>query len=150
MKHTGHVEIILRMLVQAHPLPVIGPDIAAACRIEQRRASRAVRPLIVAGLAESVYPPGTHPQAWRLVDLDEARSALQRKTVRADPPRPHVHREDWKLGVWPHRGNERRTVVPCVTHDTRYQCAPGEQPWGAGFAAAGPGIDIETGRPWMK
>lgn len=148
MRHTGHSAIILQMLVQAHPLPVIGPDIAAACRIEQRRASRAVRPLIVSGLAESVYPTGTHPQAWRITDLEIARAALQSKTVRADPPRPAVHREDYRLGQWPHRGTERRTAGPSYTHDKRYQCAPGEQPWGAGFAAAGIGVDVTTGRPW--
>jgi hypothetical protein len=33
-------------------------------------------------------------------------------------------------------------------YDPRYQCAPGEQPWGAGFAAAGIGRDIATGRQW--
>lgn len=38
--------------------------------------------------------------------------------------------------------------VPAPTHDKRYQCAPGERPAGAGFAAAGIGRDITTGRAW--
>ena len=41
------------------------------------------------------------------------------------------------------------TRGPDWTHDPRYQCAPGEQPFGAGFAAAGPGRDITTGDAWV-
>lgn len=37
---------------------------------------------------------------------------------------------------------------PSYTHDPRYQCAPGEQTFGAGFQAVGPGRDINTGRAW--
>jgi hypothetical protein len=37
---------------------------------------------------------------------------------------------------------------PSQTHDARYQCAPGEQPYGAGFAAAGVGRDVTTGTAW--
>lgn len=37
---------------------------------------------------------------------------------------------------------------PSWTHDPRVQCAPNEQPYGAGFAAAGPGRDVTTGRAW--
>lgn len=39
---------------------------------------------------------------------------------------------------------------PSYTHDARIQCAPGEQPFGAGFSAAGPGRDITTGKGWGK
>lgn len=35
-----------------------------------------------------------------------------------------------------------------LTHDPRYQCAPGERPFGAGFAAVGIGRDVDTGRAW--
>lgn len=38
--------------------------------------------------------------------------------------------------------------VAAPTHDIRYQCAPGERPAGAGFAAAGIGRDITTGQAW--
>ena len=41
-------------------------------------------------------------------------------------------------------------VLPSQTHDARVQCAPGAQPFGAGFAAAGIGHDIQTGRPWRR
>jgi hypothetical protein len=34
------------------------------------------------------------------------------------------------------------------THDPRFQCAPGEQPFGAGFSAVGIGRDVDTGRAW--
>lgn len=36
------------------------------------------------------------------------------------------------------------------THDVRIQCAPGEQPYGAGFAAALPGINPITNQPWER
>lgn len=41
------------------------------------------------------------------------------------------------------------TRGPSWSHDPRFQCAPGEQPYGAGFAAVKPGFDITTGRPWQ-
>lgn len=37
---------------------------------------------------------------------------------------------------------------PGWLHDPRYQCAPGERPYGAGFAAAGVGRDVVTGAAW--
>jgi len=37
---------------------------------------------------------------------------------------------------------------PAPTHDNRYQCAPGARPFGAGFAQAGIGRDVTTGRVW--
>lgn len=42
----------------------------------------------------------------------------------------------------------RVTYGPSYTHDPRHQCAPGEQPFGAGFSAVGIGRDLNTGRPW--
>lgn len=39
-------------------------------------------------------------------------------------------------------------ILPSATHDDRYQCAPGARPYGAGFAAAGVGRDVVTGRAW--
>lgn len=44
-------------------------------------------------------------------------------------------------GLKPTRG-------PSFTHDTRYQCAPGESPFGAGFAAVGIGRSPLTGKAW--
>lgn len=40
--------------------------------------------------------------------------------------------------------------VHAPRHDPRYQCAPGERPHGAGFAAAGIGRDVTTGQPWAQ
>ena len=59
---------------------------------------------------------------------------------RADPSRVEII-------VPPHVKVQRG---PSYTHDSRIQCAPGAQPFGAGFAAAGPGVDIETGKGWGK
>lgn len=42
----------------------------------------------------------------------------------------------------------KRTMCPNWTHDPRYQLAPGEQPFGAGFAAVGIGRNVDTGRQW--
>ncbi|HNU11741.1 MAG TPA: hypothetical protein PKJ45_10345 [Rubrivivax sp.] len=42
----------------------------------------------------------------------------------------------------------RITRGPSWTHDPRFTCGPGEQPYGAGFSAAKPGFDVTTGRPW--
>lgn len=42
----------------------------------------------------------------------------------------------------------KRTKCRSRNYDPRYQCDPDEQPWGAGFAAAGIGRDINTGRAW--
>lgn len=36
-----------------------------------------------------------------------------------------------------------------VTHDPRFQCDPAAKVFGAGFAAAGIGRDIHTGRAWQ-
>lgn len=36
------------------------------------------------------------------------------------------------------------------THDIRIQCAPGERPFGAGFAAVRPGVNPMTGQAWEQ
>jgi hypothetical protein len=46
--------------------------------------------------------------------------------------------------------NVQPTYGRHYTHDVRRQCAPGEQPYGAGFAAALPGIDPLTGQAWER
>lgn len=73
-----------------------------------------------------LHLPGTHID--KPLDADAAPAA---------PPAPGAS------------ARQVRTVHgPSWTHDPRYQCAPGEQPHGAGFAAAGVGRDITTGRAW--
>ena len=42
----------------------------------------------------------------------------------------------------------RITVAPPVRYDARYQVDPGAKHYGAGFAAAGLGRDVTTGRSW--
>jgi len=41
------------------------------------------------------------------------------------------------------------TKMRSWTHDPRFQCAPGEQPYGAGFSAVGVGCDVVTGMEWV-
>jgi hypothetical protein len=50
----------------------------------------------------------------------------------------------------PRKGCAKVVIGPAWTHDPRYQCAPGEQPHGAGFVAAGIGRCAITGKPWPK
>ncbi len=40
------------------------------------------------------------------------------------------------------------TRGPSWSHDPRFQCAPGEHPYGAGFSAVGIGHDVTTGEAW--
>lgn len=40
------------------------------------------------------------------------------------------------------------TVCPGLTYDSRTQCAPDAQVYGAGFSACGVGRDVTTGRGW--
>lgn len=42
----------------------------------------------------------------------------------------------------------KRTYGPNYSHDPRFQCAPDEKPFGAGFSAVGIGRSVETGRAW--
>jgi hypothetical protein len=43
------------------------------------------------------------------------------------------------------------TVSECkgFTHDPRYHVEPGAKVYGAGFAAVGPGRDVDTGKGWQ-
>lgn len=42
------------------------------------------------------------------------------------------------------------TRGPTMTHDPRFQCDPTQRHYGAGFAAAGIGRDITTGKGWGR
>ena len=44
--------------------------------------------------------------------------------------------------------DERIQRGTAYTHDPRYQCAPNERPFGAGFSAMPIGYSPVTGRPW--
>lgn len=78
-------------------------------------------------------------------------------------PAPHQHLRTTGAGgasvhvPKPRSRVDQPTIVPAglvtertndLTHDPRYQCAPGERPHGAGFAAAGIGRDVTTGSAW--
>jgi hypothetical protein len=80
----------------------------------------------VADLLQRVSPDRTHR---RLIELPGTRQHTP-QTVAAMP------------------GSDEVTRCPGFTHDPRYQVAPGERVFGAGFAAVGIGRDITTGRPW--
>lgn len=79
-----------------------------------------------------------------------ARPAKQRPTAQgrgpfAAQPAPRTNQPQGPTITPPGLAPKR---VPHWTHDKRYQCAPGERPAGAGFAAAGIGRDITTGQAW--
>ena len=67
----------------------------------------------------------------------------------AGTPDREVHRAG-RAGTPPSAAAQPQPItrVPGWTHDPRLQCAPDEMPFGAGFAAAGVGVDITTGRSW--
>ncbi len=73
-----------------------------------------------------------HPPVWRSVHapVTLAPSADTRDTPVTHPAHVRVQRGPGEL------------------YDPRYQCAPGERPYGAGFAAAGIGRDVTTGQQW--
>lgn len=103
--------------------------------------------------AQTLTQPGQHPRqrmpgAPRMQEPTDAQNAPQ---VRRQQPVVRIaHRADTT--------DAPTTVPPGVVlqrvhaprHDPRYQCAPGERPHGAGFAAAGIGRDVTTGQPWAQ
>lgn len=154
MRHAedGPAAKALDALIAAHPRAVYSEDVAVRMGCAPKIVCKPMMRLIAAGIARAVHPPHALPQGWVLaVDPDIAIERFRGR--RRNAPIERIERPlpvPNHLGVWPHKGTERRTAGTRYTHDPRYQCAPGEQPCGAGFAAAGPGIDITTGRPWSR
>ena len=60
---------------------------------------------------------------------------------------PRADRAAMKAVVPPHVVVQH---MPSINHDPRYQLPPGARPFGAGFAAAGIGCDVETGQAWGR
>lgn len=89
----------------------------------------------------------------RMVKMDRVREPTEAQNVAMVNKHPVVHiarradTADTPANTPSHVQVQR---VPAPTHDVRYQCAPGERPAGAGFAAAGIGRDITTGRAWRQ
>ena len=82
--------------------------------------------------------------AWQAAPLAEAkrmdRTRLQRKAAPVRPLLPAA-RPAWA-------GEVKRTVCPSHPFDARFQVDPASRPFGAGFAAAGVGRDVLTGKAW--
>jgi hypothetical protein len=88
--------------------------------------------------ADATPKPPPTPTTRQQVPMARTRSApvhVPRPASRIDQPAVIP------AGLAPQR-------AAALTYDPRYQCAPGEQPFGAGFAAVGIGRDVDTGRTW--
>ena len=83
----------------------------------------------------------------RYVEAMAARRAQRGEAV--EPP-VKVASQPGKVATYGEVDYSRAKVThgPSVAYDSRYQCDPKSSPYGAGFAAIGPGRDVTTGRAW--
>lgn len=142
-------------------------DVATAMGSTGNGAKSALRWLESHGMAWRVKPTGHTRDRW-FGDETMARVWLSRyvppaMVLRAPKPnRFTATRRGLPAPVSvPHRpyapvgeAHVPAHIVPAVGvasgHDPRYQCAPGEQPFGAGFAAAGIGRYFGPGGVWPE
>ena len=89
----------------------------------------------------TVSSEGASPRFNFRVNADVPSHAVRLASMHHPAAKPAAVEPVIPAGVKVQRG-------PSWTHDPRVQCGPGEQPYGAGFAAAGPGRDVTTGRAW--
>lgn len=137
----GMAKLTPAMAALIHHSPLRNRDLAPLLGVSQKSISsvrrgttwrgtetQQVTPKLydVSDLLQRVSPDRTHR---RLIELPGTRQHT-RQTVAAMP------------------GSATVTRCPGFTHDPRYQVAPGERVFGAGFAAVGIGRDITTGQPW--
>ena len=116
----------------------------AAARLATREQAQAAKPPKAKPpqKAAKLHDIGTHMRSvardGRVVTKHQATFDRQRQaTVSAAPVPVAVDYSKAKV-----------TVCPGLGYDPRYQVAPGEKVFGAGFAAVGFGRDINTGRGW--
>lgn len=114
-----------------------------------------IRKVFMWSLGPKAFAPKPPPEPRRRDRSQTTKNALFNSRADAD-----VSARQKKLAMMRHPAARREEVEavipeglqvkrgPSWTHDPRFQCAPGVQPFGAGFAAVKPGFDITTGRPW--
>jgi len=154
----------LRLVVERGHLGITNELVQSASGRTSTRVGTALAKLAHGGRLVAAKVPGhlTHwfandelAQRWMATTPPAAnRSPTERQRPpvwRTEPApvelAPAADTRDTPPVVPAHVAVDRR---PTVTHDPRYQCAPGERPYGAGFAAAGIGRDVTTGQPWGR
>lgn len=141
-----------------------------------RRATDASEPAILAELQTLVQdlevtyraPEGVRWARWfsRTADADAWVDSLAKPQPKAPAKTPTKHGP--ALTTIPSAARQRAglrldvaadvvvpasvkiTRGPTMTHDPRFQCDPTQRHYGAGFAAAGIGRDITTGKGWGR
>ncbi|WP_164964277.1 hypothetical protein [Rubrivivax sp. JA1026] len=138
-----------------------------------RRATDASEPAILAALQALVQdlevtyraPEGVRWARWFgfSEDADAWVESLAKPQAQAQPKAPARHGPP--LTNIPSAARQRKglrldvgadvqppgvkfTRGPTMTHDPRFQCDPTQRHYGAGFAAAGIGRDVTTGKGW--
>lgn len=170
----GHAARAIAAL-QAMPPGVEIPtsELAERCGFNPQHAAAIIAPAVAGqALVRRAIKPGSlrSPLMWSLGPVPPAPPpdrTLRKAPKKAKPKRvePRVNAgvssRDVRLIAMRHPDAPKPSPVepvftpqtrithgPGWTHDPRVQCAPGEQPFGAGFAACGIGRDVETGRAW--
>ena len=143
----GITNALVRALVPGRGTVAVGTVLAKLTRAGELTAAKVPGYLVhwfanpeLAWRWEASIPPAPAPTPKPRPPAPPART----RSAPVHVPRPASQVD--QPAVTPAGLVPQRAAAP--THDTRYQCAPGEQPYGAGFAAVGIGRDVDTGRTW--
>jgi len=157
-------EVARRLAVERGHLGVTNSLLQHAANVGSTPAGTALWKMAISGELHGVQVPGV-PKHWfanaELAQRWQARPTVAPKAAAVKPkPKPAVLARGRPAPVVigapantidkPARVPASVTfeICPSPTHDARYHCAPGEQPFGAGFAQAGIGRDAVTGMAW--
>jgi hypothetical protein len=162
-----------RMVVERGSLGVTNAMLQADCAADSTRVGSVLWRLTSVGELVGALVPGAAKRWFASQELAQRWLATAAPRPKAPPtPRQRIRRREptaaqtltvvrqrgasVTIGKRPCRSDEP-AIVPAglqvqraaaMTHDSRYQCAPGERPAGAGFAAVGIGRDSTTGMAW--
>lgn len=85
-------------------------------------------------------------EAWAAQPPEHQAASIKKRQAGLQCPSVDAVAPHWRaIGKNPEPVKVER-VGHQYTHDPRFQCAPGERPFGAGFAAMGPGRYLEDAR----
>ena len=162
-----------RMVVERGSLGVTNAMLQADCAADSTRVASVLWRLTSVGELVGALVPGAVKRWFASQELAQRWLATAAPRPKPPPaPRQRIRRREptaaqnatmvrqrganVTIGKLPRRDDEP-AIVPAglqvqravaMTHDSRYQCAPGERPAGAGFAAVGIGRDSITGMAW--